>query len=99
MPLSNGLGRRLEQVVKLGRGNPPSLGQVMQSRTLVEVEADTESGWVIALVGKLLEHHETKLGAIGAADSIAARRHANTGEPTGVSVQVGIGRVVIALRG
>lgn len=66
-------------------------------RTLIEVEADHD-GWAIKLVGSPPERRETKLEAMGAAIDLAAHRHARTGEPTGVSVQVGMGRVLIAMR-
>jgi hypothetical protein len=41
------------------------------------------------MMGKLIQHHELKIAAIGAATNLARTRHASTGEPTGVKVHVG----------
>jgi hypothetical protein len=65
----------------------------MQQRTLIHVEPDV-SGWLVALLGKPIEYHTTKLAAIGAADRIAASRFAGTGEPTAVSVRLQSGEAL-----
>lgn len=57
-------------------------------RTLLAVEPDV-AGWRVSLTGKLIQHHEHKISAIGAATNQARTRHASTGEPTGVKVHVG----------
>lgn len=67
-------------------------------RTLVHVQPSPD-GWAVALLGTALENHETKFAAIGAASAVAAQRNLTTGEPTGVSVQIGMGHVLIAMRG
>jgi len=93
MLLSNGKDRDLEQVAKLGRGNSSFSGLAMD-RDLVEV-VEVPGGW--SVVG-ITEPHTMarKDDAMHLADRICYWRHRHTGAPTGVSLQLQCGDVVLA---
>lgn len=63
-------------------------------RTLYTIEP-TAPGWQVCLSGKPLENFRLKIAAICAAEGFARLRHAATGEPTGVRMQMLCGDLVL----
>lgn len=76
------IGRDLEQVVKLGRGNfSPSSSTMDQVNLLV---ANTGRGWAVSFRGLPLATAKTMTDAIEAASAHALDRFTVTGQPIGI---------------
>lgn len=96
MPLSNGTGRDLEQVVKLGRGAFHLQVPAMQSRMILVQPA--EQGWSVTFRGLPLSNLPTRSQAVESATGHAGDRFAITGEPIGVVLRLACGSEVLIVQ-
>ena len=96
MPLSNGKGRDLEQVVKLCRGAFSLQVPAMQNRMILVEPA--EQGWSITYRGLPLGHLTTESQAVESAKGHAGDRFAITGEPIGVVLRMACGSEVLIVQ-
>lgn len=96
MPLSNGVGRDLEQVVKLGRGTFHLQVPAMQSRMILVQPA--EQGWSVTFRGLQLSNLPTRSQAVESATGHAGDRFAITGEPIGVVLRLACGSEVLVVQ-
>jgi len=94
MPLCNGIGRDLEQVVKLGRGAFFSKDCEDMEQTMLLVKQG-ELGWSVSFKGWTLLSKASKVEAIDAANAHAHDRYAVTGQPIGVFLRMACGDEIL----